>query len=40
MKRWITSPAVMDKYNFTWDRVYVVLPVLLSPIPTRLSSNN
>jgi hypothetical protein len=33
MKRWITSPAVMDKYHFNWSRVYVVPHVLVDFIP-------
>jgi hypothetical protein len=34
MKRWITSPAVMDKYHFNWDRVYQVPHILLDFIAT------
>lgn len=34
IKRWITSPQVMDKYNFNWDRVYVLPGVLIDSIPT------
>lgn len=30
MKRWITSPAAMDKYNFNWNTVYVVPQVLVN----------
>ena len=22
-KRWITSPAVMDRYNFDWNKIHV-----------------
>ena len=33
-KRWITSPAVMDKYYFNWNHVYVVPQVLIDSIPT------
>jgi hypothetical protein len=33
MKRWITSPAVMDKYSFNWSRVYTVPHVLVDFIP-------
>jgi len=32
-KRWITSPAIMDKYNFAWGRVYVLPPASVYPIP-------
>lgn len=31
-KRWITSPAVMDKYHFSWGRIYVVPEILLASI--------
>jgi len=33
VKRWVTSPAAMDKYYFAWNRVYVVPPVLVNFIP-------
>jgi hypothetical protein len=33
-KRWITSPAVMDKYYFNWSHVFVVPQVLINAIPT------
>lgn len=33
-KRWITSPAVMDKYYFAWNHIYVVPQVLINAIPT------
>jgi hypothetical protein len=33
-KRWITSPAAMDKYYFAWERIYVVPQVLIDSIPT------
>lgn len=32
-KRWIASPHTMDVYYFSWDRIYVVPPVLLAGIP-------
>jgi hypothetical protein len=32
-KRWIASPAIMDKYYFAWDRIYVIPWVALSNIP-------
>lgn len=32
-KRWITSPAIMDKYYFAWGRVYVLPPASVYPIP-------
>ncbi len=28
-KRWIASPAAMDKYYFSWARVYQVPPILV-----------
>jgi hypothetical protein len=34
VKRWITSPAAMDKYHFNWGRVYVIPPVVVNSIPT------
>ena len=34
VKRWITSPQVMDKYHFRWDRVYVLPPAVVNLIPT------
>ena len=33
IKRWITSPPVMDKYYFNWNRIYVVPDVLVNFIP-------
>ena len=33
-KRHISSPKIMDKYNFNWDRVNIVAPIFLSSIPT------
>jgi hypothetical protein len=33
IKRWITSPAAMDKYYFAWDRIVVVPHILLDSIP-------
>ena len=33
-KRWITSPAAMDKYYFAWNRIYAVPHILLDSIPT------
>jgi len=35
-KRWITSPAVMDKYYFNWNHIYVVPQVLVDSIPTGI----
>lgn len=32
-KRRITSPAVMDKYHFAWDKIYVIPEVVLTFIP-------
>lgn len=36
-KRWVTSPAAMDKYHFNWNHVYVVPQVLINGIPTGAS---
>ncbi|GAA3028639.1 hypothetical protein GCM10020000_01440 [Streptomyces olivoverticillatus] len=33
VKRWITSPAAMDKYYFNWNRIKYVEPVALQAIP-------
>jgi len=33
-KRWITSPAVMDKYHFEWNHIFVVPQTLVDAIPT------
>lgn len=33
MKRWITSPAVMDKYYFNWARIYVLPPAVVDSAP-------
>lgn len=32
-KRWVTSPAAMDKYYFAWNRIVQVPHVLLDSIP-------
>jgi hypothetical protein len=32
VKRFITSPEVMDKYHFAWNRIYVVPSILLESI--------
>ena len=32
-KRWITSPAAMDKYYFNWDRIVQVPDILVEYIP-------
>ena len=34
VKRWITSPAVMDKYYFNWNRIYVMPPSAIDSIPS------
>ena len=34
VKRWITSPAAMDKYYFNWSKIQVVAPILVNNIPT------
>jgi hypothetical protein len=33
VKRWIVSPAMMDKYYFNWNRVYVLPAGSVDPIP-------
>lgn len=33
LKRWITSPDVMNKYYFSWNRVIVVPQILIDEIP-------
>ncbi|MFE3644776.1 hypothetical protein ACFXOM_28010 [Streptomyces sp. NPDC059169] len=37
VKRWITSPAAMDKYHFAWNRIASISPVALHAIPTGAS---
>ena len=37
IKRWITSPATMDKYYFNWNTVFQVPPVLVDSIGTGTS---
>ncbi|MCQ8768500.1 hypothetical protein [Streptomyces telluris] len=34
IKRWITSPAAMDKYYFDWNKIVNISPVALNAIPT------
>lgn len=34
VKRWVTSPAAMDKYYFNWSHVFVVPQILINSIPT------
>ncbi|MFI1800282.1 hypothetical protein ACH427_23425 [Streptomyces sp. NPDC020379] len=34
VKRWITSPAAMDKYDFAWNKIVVLSPVAIGSIPT------
>ncbi|MFF7725306.1 hypothetical protein [Streptomyces sp. NPDC008001] len=34
IKRWITSPAAMDKYYFDWNKIVNISPVALNSIPT------
>lgn len=36
-KRWITSPAAMDKDDFNWNHVYVVPQILVNSIATGSS---
>ena len=33
VRMWVTSPAVMDKYWFSWDQVVVVPDVVIGSIP-------
>jgi len=33
-KRWITSPAVMNKYYFNWGAINVLPPAYLEAVPT------
>jgi hypothetical protein len=37
IKRWITSPATMDKYYFNWNTVFQVPEVLVDFTPTGSS---
>jgi hypothetical protein len=37
VKRWVTSPAAMDKYYFAWNRIVTVPFVLVDFIPTGAS---
>ncbi|MEU7054633.1 hypothetical protein [Streptomyces sp. NPDC046197] len=34
VKRWITSPAAMDKYYFDWQKIQTLPPGAVSSIPT------
>lgn len=34
MKRWIISPATMDKYDFDWGKIKVVEPIVLGALPS------
>jgi hypothetical protein len=34
IKRWITSPATMDKYYFNWQTVFQIPHVVVDSIPT------
>jgi hypothetical protein len=31
-KRWIVSPATMDKYNFSWEKIQKVSPLVLDAV--------
>lgn len=33
-KRHVASPAVMDRYDFAWNKIYKVPPITISAIPT------
>ncbi|MGW2188495.1 hypothetical protein [Streptomyces sp. NPDC001719] len=33
LKRWITSPAAMDKYDFAWNKIVNLSPVAIGAIP-------
>jgi hypothetical protein len=37
IKRWITAPEVMDKYYFSWDRIYQMPPAVVDAIPRGLN---
>ena len=37
VKRWVPSPAVMDKYHFAWDRIFVVKQFFIDKIPNGRS---
>lgn len=32
-KRWVTSPAAMDKYYFDWNKIVEVPPIVVNSIP-------
>jgi hypothetical protein len=34
LKRWIASPAIMDKYYFAWGRVYTLPSATINAIPS------
>jgi len=34
VKRWVTSPAVMDKFHFSWDAVQQVAESVLEALPS------
>ena len=36
-KRWITSPYVMDKYNFSWGNISLVPSYIINSLPTGSS---
>ncbi len=33
-KRWVTSPAVMDKFYFSWQTIHAVPNIVLSFVPS------
>jgi len=37
VKRWIISPSVMDKYNFSWNTIEVVPYAILDTIPRGIN---
>jgi len=39
VKRWIISPAVMDKYNFDWNKIVVIPQLAINYIPTGPNIN-
>ncbi|GAP94186.1 hypothetical protein [Leptolyngbya sp. NIES-2104] len=39
LKRWITSPAAMDRYNFAWGRIYELPAISLNAIATGANIN-
>jgi len=34
VKRWIINPPIFDKFDFAWDQILVLPPVVVDAIPT------